>query len=295
MTSVIDQEAFGSGLDDGSEKLAGDIQLRTYSSFMSQYSQQLTDLGAALTTKDNASCDKQLDPISLETSPNECTSLLSLVNTDNKVLNKVIIALSALCLEVEYLKKEAEEDFFDPLLFYGEGIELQKEDGSRQNQIGRMLPTLQKLSCFISRSREVLKHMVLQLAALHNKSMPKVMDVSQVHFTTVFECIGVLLRIMITLDGIVSANTTLKDDWSQYKMILKSVNQDPAKYETTDEKLKPFAKMLGKIEKQILSGQILQYCWAQNFDDTGIPVTKNTLFAEEFLYNIKKIFANLDN
>lgn len=296
MTTVVGQESFSSstGLDDGTERLAGEIQLRAYSNFVSTYSQQLVDLGTTLTVAENASFDPEFDPILLQTTSSECTSLLNLVNTDNKILNKVVIALSSLCLEVDYLRHQAEDEFYDPLLFYGEGVEITREDGTRQNQIGRMLPVLQKLSCFILRCREVLKNMVLQLAALYNKSMPKVMDVKEIHFLTVFEYIGVLLRVVITLEEIVAANTTLRDDWNQYKVILKSVNQNPAKYDASVDKLKPFAKMLGRIEKQILSGQILQHFWAQNFDDTGIPVTKNSYFAEEFLVNIRKIFSNLE-
>nr|XP_039256887.1 WASH complex subunit 4-like [Styela clava] len=281
-------------LDDGTEKLAGEIQLRSYSKFISGYSQQLADLETALGSYSLDAWDRHLDPISLDTSPHERTSLLDLINTENKVLNKIIIALSSLCLEVQHLEKEAKEEFYDALLFYGEGVEIKEEDGTRQSQIGRLLPLLQRLSSFVTRGKEVLKNMILQLAALHNKTMPKVMEVGQIHFTTVFESIGALLRIMITLDEIVAANTVLKNQWIQYKVVLKSVYQDPSKYGVDADKIKPFEKMLARIERQILDGKILDHCWLQNYDDTGIPVSKNTLFAEEFATNIKIIFGNVE-
>jgi len=53
--------------------------------------------------------------------PCERTSLLQLINTDNKNLNKVLTVLAALCSEMELLCHEAEERFYSPLLYYGEG------------------------------------------------------------------------------------------------------------------------------------------------------------------------------
>ena len=53
--------------------------------------------------------------------PYEQTSLLQLIKTDNKVLNKVITVVSALCCEMNALKHEAETKFYPALLFYGEG------------------------------------------------------------------------------------------------------------------------------------------------------------------------------
>ena len=53
--------------------------------------------------------------------PYEQTTLLQLIRTDNKILNKVLTVLAALCCEMEALKHEAESKFYPALLFYGEG------------------------------------------------------------------------------------------------------------------------------------------------------------------------------
>lgn len=58
---------------------------------------------------------------SLQFLPYEQTSLLKLVNTNNKIFNKVITVISSLCCEMNTLKYEAENKFFNALLFYGEG------------------------------------------------------------------------------------------------------------------------------------------------------------------------------
>ncbi len=63
--------------------------------------------------------------------PYEQTSLLQLIKTDNKVLNKVITVLAALCCEMHALKHEAETKFYPALLFYGEGGSPRKRVNSK--------------------------------------------------------------------------------------------------------------------------------------------------------------------
>ena len=59
--------------------------------------------------------------LQLQLTPYEQTTLLQLVRTDNKVLNKVVAVLATLCAECDLLKHEAETKFYTALLFYGEG------------------------------------------------------------------------------------------------------------------------------------------------------------------------------
>ena len=53
--------------------------------------------------------------------PYEQTHLLQLIRTDNKIFNKIITVLAALCCEMQSLKHEAETKFYPALLLYGEG------------------------------------------------------------------------------------------------------------------------------------------------------------------------------
>jgi hypothetical protein len=53
--------------------------------------------------------------------PYEQGSLLQLIKTDNKVLNKIVIVFAALSSEIEFLTKEGESKYFWGLLLYGEG------------------------------------------------------------------------------------------------------------------------------------------------------------------------------
>nr|XP_002122062.1 WASH complex subunit 4 [Ciona intestinalis] len=284
-------------VDQGSAKLVGEIHLKKYVKYMGQYTQQLADIEGVLGSEQGHIWDQSLNPVCLQTFPEEKVALPQLIKTENKVLNKVLIALSALCVEINVLENEAVTEFYDPILFYGETAseddEKQKE-GEEQLGIGRMLPLLQKLSCFGQRCREVVKNVIQQLAALHNKSMPKVMDASHVHLTPVYEHLCNLLRVLVTIDQIILSNSMLTNHWTMYKMTIKSVHHNPSAYGVGQDQLKPLEKLVSHLEKKIINGQLTQFCFGQDFDDSGIPVAKNSCFTEEFSLNIKIIFVRLE-
>nr|CAB3267668.1 WASH complex subunit 7 [Phallusia mammillata] len=296
MGSVSQENAYDK-VDEASAKIVGEAQLKKYTSFMDGYAHNLSNLEEAVGGKQHVVWEKSLCPVILKTSPEERISLPNLIRTDNQILNKVLITLSSLCMEVNTLAEEAWKDFYDPLMFYGEGVNEDEEEqvgGDSQVQIGRMLPLFQRLTCFLQRCREVLKNTVQQLAALHNKTMPKVIDATHVHFTVVYEHIGKLLRCLITIDTAVSSNAFLQAHWSQYKLMLKQVGHNPSNFDVDAGKLKPLDKLVTRFENSIIKCKLLQTCLNQNFDDSGIPVSKNSYFAEEFTYNLKVLFSQLD-
>ena len=68
-------------------------------------------------------------PVRLETAPrDEAVSLNSLIQTDNKLFNKVILIFAYLCDQVEILKQQAHAHFYTPLLLLAEGEDLGGED-----------------------------------------------------------------------------------------------------------------------------------------------------------------------
>ncbi|XP_019624304.1 PREDICTED: WASH complex subunit SWIP-like [Branchiostoma belcheri] len=284
--------------DDGSlNKIVGEIQLKKYGKFMDDYASQLKSIEDALDDSIGDAWDFTLDPIALQFLPYEQTSLLELIKTDNKVLNKVLTVFSSLCCEMSALKHEAETKFYHALLFYGEGeLDKVQEEGEAQVQMGRMMPVLQELSCFVSRCYEVVRNTVQQLGSLHtsDRTAPKTIDVSQVHFQPVYEHLGDLLTVLTTLDSIVETHTILTDHWTLYKRMLKSVRHNPSRFGVAEDKLRPFEKLLMKLEGQLLDGVILQNCIEQVFDEPSIGVARNSVFAEEFLHNIRGLFSHME-
>ncbi len=83
------------------------------------------------------------DPINFEAIPYEQASLLQLIRTDNKVLNKIVTVFSALISEIDILLKEGENKYCWGLLFYGEGPEAIKDKGENLILMGKFIPFLQ--------------------------------------------------------------------------------------------------------------------------------------------------------
>ncbi|XP_045892168.1 WASH complex subunit 4-like [Micropterus dolomieu] len=92
--------------DDGSQKIHTEVQLKNYSKFLEDYTSQLRGIEEALDDSIGDVWDFTLDPIALKLLPYEQSSILELIKTDNKVLNKVITVYAALCSEVKKLKCE---------------------------------------------------------------------------------------------------------------------------------------------------------------------------------------------
>uniref|UniRef100_A0A3B3TAL3 WASH complex subunit 4 n=1 Tax=Paramormyrops kingsleyae TaxID=1676925 RepID=A0A3B3TAL3_9TELE len=287
--------------DDGSTKIHTEVQLKNYVKFLEDYTSQLKGIEDALDDSIGDVWDFTLDPIALKLLPYEQSSLLELIKTENKVLNKVITVYAALCSEVKKLKYEAETKLYSGLLYYGEGGECLSAVGVSVcgAEMLRVHLVRQELSCFVSRCYEVVVSVVHQLASLYNssKNATKIIESSGVHFQTVYEHLGELLVVLLTLDEILENHGTLKEHWKMYKRLLKSVHHNPSKFEIQEEKLKPFEKLLLKLEGQLLDGMIFQACVEQRFDDpgVGVAVSKNSAFAEEFAHNIRTIFTNVES
>ncbi|XP_054719351.1 WASH complex subunit 4-like [Uloborus diversus] len=235
-------------VDDGVIKIVGEVQLRKYGKFLEEYSTQLRAIEHALDETLSDVWNSELDPVSLQLLPYERTTVLELISTDNKVLNKVVSVLAVLCCEIDQLCYEAKSKFFPALLFYGEGESPGAlQDGEAHIYLGRMIPFMQ----------------------------------------TVYKHLGFLLTTLMTLDEIIDGQVTLREHWTQYKRMLVSIHHNPSKLGLSIEKLRPFEKVISKLENQLLEGSIFMGCVEQNFDDSKNFVSKNSYFAEEFALNIK--------
>ncbi|XP_009571475.1 PREDICTED: WASH complex subunit 7-like, partial [Fulmarus glacialis] len=125
-------------------EIHAEVQLKNYGKFLEEYASQLKRIEDALDDSVGDVWDFSLDPIALKLLPYEQSSLLELIKTENKVLNKVITVYAALCCEIKKLKYEAETKFYNGLLFYGEGAtDSSMVEGDCQIQMGRFVSFLQ--------------------------------------------------------------------------------------------------------------------------------------------------------
>ena len=231
----------------------------------------------------------------MQTIPYEQASLLQLIKTDNKVLNKIVTVFAALNCEIEFLINEGERKYFYGLLMYGEGPEASKETGVNLTQMGRYISFLQEMSCFTKRCYEVVKSSLMQLSAVY--SMQKAsfkIETTDMHLKQAFAGVGHLLRILITLDSIVDQHPKLKDDWNAYKRMIKNIHHNPVKFQVDVNKFYRYEKHLVELEGKLLDGCIFQNCVEQLFDSKENMISKNTSLSVEFLQCIRLIIEEIE-
>ncbi len=152
--------------------------------------------------------------------------------TSNPDLNKTVLAFSYLCSEIRWLQQTAEEKFYGPLTLFG--VSDEAEEGARNEgqppanppqpnsgpeaQMGRLLPFLVDLTNFLTRVNAVARNCINQLACLyHERQKLYLSTFKEVKLESVFEHLGALLRILITLDAIVTDNVNIALFWNAYK------------------------------------------------------------------------------
>ena len=102
-------------------------------------------------------------PIFLDGSPQEPdVGFPSLVQTDNKLLNKIILVFAHLCDEVDVLKARATAHLFPPLLLASEASE-----SSPTAQAAQLLPVLLAVQQFVARANSLCINLLHQLASLY--------------------------------------------------------------------------------------------------------------------------------
>ncbi|XP_065673596.1 WASH complex subunit 4 isoform X2 [Hydra vulgaris] len=296
MVTMVADESWGlDKFDDDSTKIVGELQLKKYGNFFDEYATQLKAIENALDETAVDMWDITLDPIALQTIPYEQTTLIELIKTDNKILNKVMIVLSTLCTELKLLSQEAQTKFYSPLLLYEEALcEKTLEEGEAQLHIARMLPLFQEISNFVQRCYEVVPHVIHQLASMYNKDGHKVINVSDVHFLALFKHLGELLLSMITLDEIINNGAVLLEHWKKYKRMLKTVHGNAQHFGVDSTKLRPFEKFLLQVETQVLNGKIFENCLNLKYDTRFVNVTRNPVLSEEFSHCLKLMFHSIE-
>eukprot|EP01094_Clydonella_sp_ATCC50884_P012957 TRINITY_DN2324_c0_g1_i2.p1 TRINITY_DN2324_c0_g1~~TRINITY_DN2324_c0_g1_i2.p1 ORF type:complete len:1145 (+),score=548.34 TRINITY_DN2324_c0_g1_i2:58-3435(+) len=291
---MSDDEYQFDSFDDGSSRLVGEQQNEKMHTFLAEYGQQLRDLEETLHESLSDAWDADMDPVSLDARPYEQTNVLELLNTENKVFNKVILVFAALCKEAESLCDIAKDKFYGPFLCFGQDGKGQ-EEGDSQLRIGEMLPFLMDMLNYVNRVYSVIKNMVQQLASLyHAQQQLYVKSFKGVHLNTVFHQLSELLTVLITLDEIIAQNAEFKLAWSMYKRMAHTVKGDAERYATDEARMLQFEKLLLQLEGQLLDGLIYQNAISQEFDFPGvIEARRNDVFNKEFMLNIKAIWSRM--
>ena len=236
------------------------------------------------------------DPVQLHMSPEERVDVNDLIRTDNDLLNRVVVVFAYLCDEVKYLEQTAEDTFYGPLLVFGEAAhddESELKMGEEEEQIGRMLHFFQDLSNFVDRINSVVLSIVQQMTSLYQARQRMYISTFKfVHLKPIFSALGHLIRVLMTLDMLVTENDCIVSAWLAYKKMMQVVRADPKRFEWEENKVKTFEKLLISLDQTVMAGAMFQSCVEADFespqeddgDDGGrrIDIMDNRVFLKEF-------------
>ena len=132
-----------------------------------------------------------------------------------------------------------------------------------------------------------------QLAALYSKAK-KILDVSDVHQNVFMDKLSELLTMLITLDGIVFNQSSLKDHWSSYKRIINLAEMDPTKYKTSKKRLAILKNLLESTDNMVLTGSMFRSCVSHCFDRSGVKIADNSSLGDEFSHYIRSTLSDME-
>lgn len=272
--------------DENSHKTVAELELRRYNSTVEQHGDQLEEIIEALGPHPLPPWDPYFDSVRLKMTPFEQTSLVQLIRSDNKLVNKVVLALSAVCLEASHLVEEARHQLYPPLVLYGNGVGEEGETtGESQASLSRILPTLNQVACYVRRVQKVSQNMMHQMTSLYTaeKKFSGMIDVSDVHFQVIYEHLGFLLGTLITLDEIILGNSLLHEHWGAYRRLVRSAGSDQQRFGQDKTSLQPLEKLLNDVENLVMQGTMFLSVVRQPYDCDGFTVVRNGVLREEMM------------
>lgn len=267
--------------------------LRVMKGFVKDHCRSLATVKEALSGTVSEAWSPENNIVCINMEPHDTQSILQMVRTENHQLNKVVVVLATLVEEVGRLDLLASEKFYGGLTMFGDTPEGMKPE-SNEVMMGSFLPFLADLINFVKRIYSVTRNIVNQLACLYHERLKMWQSTfKHVHVVTIFEALGKLCRVLLTLDYIILDNTAIKTAWSQYKRMIKYVRADPDRYGIAQKRLRQFESFLVRIDKDVVQGKLFQGLLTMDFEVQGSEqkvIAGNRVFAAEFATVIKDLF-----
>ena len=240
--------------NEATNRLAAERQVQKFGLFLEEYAEDLIDIKSRL--------DGQSEPSIIPQHGREQLTLIELSHSDNKTISKVALALVTLIEEMKKLEEEGERSLVSPLLVYGEGEDLSKDQNGCL-MIGRMLSHFQHLACYVDHCKDVVSNLLLQMSVLLGSKSP--IKLGPVRLMVVWETLANLLRVLSMLD--VAVNTPLiQQHWASYKRMVKGLRHEPEKYGSDVDSVRKLENILLDLEKKILSGNMLSTVTSLSLD-----------------------------
>jgi hypothetical protein len=264
--------------------------------YVIQHSRTLNKMRENLSESVSMAWTEENNCINIDMTPRDPQHVAHMIKTDNQQFNKVTTVLSYLVAEMLEMVETAEKTFYGPLLMFGHDAKKNLEPA-----MGMFIPMLQELCNFVSRAKKVARNTVNQLACLnHEKQKLFLTTFAHVRLTSVFEALGQLSRVLITLDTLLADNQRLHEAWTAYKNMVKYIRSDPSRFNQTADKLQMFEGCMLQIEKEIIAAHTFEDFCCQDYglpgtanEQTKVLLAGNRVLNEQFEFMIKALITKI--
>ncbi|KAK4871515.1 hypothetical protein RN001_015639 [Aquatica leii] len=264
-------------------RLIGEYQLQLYSKFLDKYNLQLKQFQKKLSNLHNI----RSQVIILENKAVEDISLLELIQSDNKLLSRILVSLGALCEELSLLINEVYNNYYVSFIFYGEEP---TKGTANLLSISKLMEKLQKVNFFVNRSQHVIIVVLKQLCAILGKNLYNESTVTC--FPEPLDYLAELFVCLITLDSICGG--LLQEHWVAYRKAVRLTLHNPSQFQIPLEQLRSLKECIVDIEIKLLRGNIFQQTMEKCLDEGLVVTMKNCSLTNEILLYIHQMLNELE-
>ena len=219
----------------------------------------------------------------------------SLVQTDNKLFNKVVVVFAFLCDEAAAMAEHAHTLLLPATLLLAEAPGGTGEAVRPEVLAARALPLLFALHQFVARANSLAINLTHQLASLYeSKQRLFAATFKAVTMRRAFDALGAIFGLLIAIDDALLRASHLPDALAAYKRVVSNMQLQPELYGVPEKQLKELAARLAAVDGPLIRGASFRACITQPFDvPNQLAVSTNRAFLEQLAENIKRTHATL--
>lgn len=241
--------------------------MRNFGKFLEKHQKLLsnitTDISPQYTSNPTAKISsEQFGPIRIKyAGEDENISYFQLIDSDNKILNKILIAFTHLCKSA-YTLTDKSQELIQKFLYHDEDLsEVAGEEPTGYGNIiklSEILKFLFEIKNFLNQCVAISTNITKQLGALFDIEKSYLNLQTSLHFQSVFNRLSDLVHIIAIFDEILP-NSNIMHNWITYKKSVKSVELNLGKFDNKFEKsaVVGLQSVLMELE-EIFSGRLLQ-------------------------------------
>jgi hypothetical protein len=220
----------------------------------------------------------------LDARPRADVACNAMVQTDNKLFNKVIIVFSFLCEEAAAMREHA-QSLLPALLLLAEPPSAANAEPARPEAIAAgALPLLFAVQQFVGRANAFSLNLVHQLASLYEpKQRLFAATFRTVTMRRAFDALGEIFGILIAVDDALLRASHLPEALAAYQRVVSNMLVEPSRYGVEPAQLSELAGRLNAvIDGGLLRGNAFRKCITQPFDvPNQLAVATNKPFLEQ--------------